>query len=116
MIILEYRGWEFVAKGAPVAVSYPTEGMGWGTDYTHLMAKAPHPNAAKLFMDFYASQEGTDALAQALGFYTARPDVPVYPEGLGRPPLSDLKLLPADPDAQTADAPRFATWYGSLFD
>ena len=48
--------------------------------------------------------------------YTARPDVPVYPEGLGRPPLSDLKLLPADPEAQTADAPRFATWYGSLFD
>lgn len=116
MIILEYRGWEFIEKGAPIGVVYPTEGMGWGTDYTHLMANAPHPNAARLFMDFYASQEGTDAIAQALGFYTVRDDVGVYPEDLGRPPLSELRLLPADPEAQTADAERFATWYGQLFD
>lgn len=116
MIILEYRGWEFVEKGAPVAVAYPSEGMGWGTDYTHLMTKAPHPNAAKLFMDFYASQEGTEAVAKALGFYTTRPDVGVYPEGIGRPPLSDIKLLPADPERQTAEAAEFMDWYSGLFD
>lgn len=116
MIILEYRGWEFVAKGAPVAVSYPSEGMGWGTDYTHLMTTAPNPNAGRLFMDFFASREGTDALARALGFYTVRDDVGVYPEGLGRPPLADLKLLPVDAEKQVAETEEFKRWYGKLFD
>lgn len=116
MIILEYRGWEFAERGAPVAVSYPSEGMGWGTDYTHLMTHAPNPNAARLFMDFFASQEGTEALARTLGFYTVRDDVGVYPQGLGRPPLAELTLLPADPAQQQEEADDFKEWYGHLFD
>jgi iron(III) transport system substrate-binding protein len=59
----------------------PNLGVAFGTDYTPafsrlvLMTKgAPHPNAAKLFIDFMLSKEGQDAIAKG-GMPSVRTDV-----------------------------------------
>ena len=115
MDLLDNRPWEFMEKGAPVKVVYPAEGTGWGSDYTHLVAKAPHPNAAKLFMDFYASREGAELVAKNLRTYVAVPGVPVYPQGLGRPTVQDAKLLKSDPVAEAANTDAFNAWWAETF-
>lgn len=116
VVLLDYRPWEFMEAGAPVKVVYPEEGVGWGMDYTHLAAQAPHPYAARLFMDFYASEEGTRAVAENLRTYVAMPGIGTYPEGYGRPALEELNLLPGDLQEQTADYDRFTEWFASIFD
>jgi iron(III) transport system substrate-binding protein len=59
----------------------PNLGVAFGADYTAAFSrlaaitkKAPHPNAAKLFVDFTLSQEGQNALA-AHGLPSVRTDV-----------------------------------------
>ncbi|MFE0756999.1 ABC transporter substrate-binding protein [Inquilinus sp. NPDC058860] len=59
----------------------PNLGVAFGTDYTAAFSRvatiakdAPHPNAAKLFLDFLLSREGQNALA-ASGLPSVRTDV-----------------------------------------
>ena len=62
-----------------------------------IAAKAPHPNAAKLFMNYSISKEGQEILQKARRT-SARFDVsPVVPEMDPR----KLKLVPVDPDIAT---------------
>lgn len=51
-------------KGAPVAWVIPDKTTSLD-DYVALVAKAKHPNAAKLFTSYIMSQEGADILAKA---------------------------------------------------
>jgi len=115
VVLLDYRPWEFMEKGAPVKVVYPADGVGWGSDYTHLVAKAPHPNAAKLLMDFYASAEAAELVAKNLRTYVAVPGIPAYPEGYGRPSLAELKMLPSNPPQEAANSDAFNEWWASTF-
>jgi len=79
-----------IKKGAPV--NWTTLGsalvvtVGYG-----LTAKAPHPNAAKLFIDFVLSQEGQ---RQVLSFerQSARTDL-----AQEQAAMKDVKLIPIDP-------------------
>jgi iron(III) transport system substrate-binding protein len=50
-----------------------------------LTANAPHPNAAKLFMDWILSKEGQEAMVRVVGADSARPDIA---PAKGNPPLS----------------------------
>jgi iron(III) transport system substrate-binding protein len=59
----------------------PTIGVVYPQDYTELVsyvllipAKAKHPNAAKLFLDFVLSREGQKTLAEG-GLFAVRSDV-----------------------------------------
>jgi len=59
----------------------PNLGVAFGTDYTPAFSRlalitkgAPHPNAAKLFLDFTLSKEGQEALASG-GLPSVRADV-----------------------------------------
>lgn len=82
----------------------PNLGVAFGTDYAPafsrlvLMTKgAPHPNAAKLFIDFMLSKEGQDAIAKG-GMPSVRTDVTA---GLNLKTLNDtvggaLKPIPVD--------------------
>jgi iron(III) transport system substrate-binding protein len=55
-----------------------------------ILAGAPHPNAAKLFIDFVLSREGQELLNTELyGMYSMRSDVP--------PPPGQMKLAEAHP-------------------
>ncbi len=66
----------FKALGYPIEPVFPTDGPDvltgtWGL--ISLMNKAPHPNAAKLFVNWFAGQSGQQAFAkatQALSFRT----------------------------------------------
>jgi len=68
---------EFTKKGAPVAqLSHLAEGnylsAGWGT--VNLIERAPHPNAARLYINWLLSKEGQLAW-QKSGYNSARVDI-----------------------------------------
>jgi len=62
-------------QGAPVDWR-PLGGVYATTGAMALAAKAPHPHAAMLFIDFILSQEG-QGLYQKLGYASSRTDMPV---------------------------------------
>ncbi len=78
-------------KKLPVKWLWPNEGTVTSTSNIAVMAGARHPNAAKLFLDWYLSQEG-QAIAEvgAAGYLTLRKDVAPGPYS---PDVSKLKLL-----------------------
>ena len=68
---------EFIKKGAPIArISHLAEGnyltSAWGT--LSLLDRAPHPNAAKLYINWLLSKEGQLAW-QMTGYSSARIDI-----------------------------------------
>jgi iron(III) transport system substrate-binding protein len=94
----QYSGYlQFKAKGAPVAFVIPPEGMIAAPTLTGIVEQAPHPEAARLFMDWYAGAPGQTAYVKATSLYSVRSDV-AAPDGAV--PASDFKLLsPTDWDA-----------------
>lgn len=96
-VAVDYRAWQLIADGAPVEIVYPEEGVGFTRDYHAVVADAPHPNAARLLMEYIGSEEGAAVLAENLGVYVTQavPDG-TYPASDRRPPLSDVPLLEAD--------------------
>ena len=91
----DYTFYQTKKKGNPVEIVYPKEGVPLVISPSAIAAGAPHPNAAKLFTDFTFSKEVQQVLADTEGLYTGHPEV-TYPTD--KPKLSDLRLLPADPD------------------
>ncbi len=90
-----WRAFTLEAKEAGLAAIYPAEGMPLTLAPVGILADAPHPNAAKLFIDFILSQAGQHFLDTELyGMYSMRPDVPPPP---GQKKLSETHpLLPTD--------------------
>ncbi|MGH7156281.1 MAG: ABC transporter substrate-binding protein, partial [Acetobacteraceae bacterium] len=79
-----------------------------------ILVGAPHPNAAKLFIDFILSKEGQELLDTKLyGMYSMRSDVP---PPAGQPPLSAIHpLLPEDLAAYVQASRDFPQHFESLF-
>jgi iron(III) transport system substrate-binding protein len=75
-------------KGQPVEVVYPTEGVTLSPGPAGILKEAPHPNAAKLFMDYICSKEAQEIIA-AKYYYPGRMDV----KAKGQPSLNELKFL-----------------------
>ncbi|MEK6710041.1 MAG: extracellular solute-binding protein [Nitrospinota bacterium] len=82
-------------KGNPIGIVYPQDGVPLIISSTAITNFAPHPNAAKLFTDFIFTREVLQYLADAEGLYVPHPDV-TYPAD--KPKLSELKILPLDPE------------------
>jgi iron(III) transport system substrate-binding protein len=82
--------------GAPVEIIYPVEGTPYVPSPTAVLAKAPHPNAARVFQSFLYTVELQKMIVDAGGERSLHPLVKDRP---GRPPLSGIKLLRADPAA-----------------
>lgn len=95
-----------------IAVVYPTEGAPSIPDCEAIAKNAPHPNAAKLFMSFIVSRETQQYLADAAGLRSFRPDAKLKP---GVVPLSQIKLLPSDPEAQEAATEEIKKGYSQYF-
>lgn len=76
-------------RGNPIDLSYPEDGSVFMTAPSAILAKAPHPHAAELFMDFFMSKEYSQVLVRN-GFSPLRPEV-APPQGLR--PLSEVKLI-----------------------
>ncbi|MBI4329705.1 MAG: extracellular solute-binding protein [Chloroflexi bacterium] len=69
---------EIIAAGAPIARATPKEGafVSGGGIATSLLDRAPHPNAAKIYVNWYLSKEGSEVQSKVTGVQSARTDVP----------------------------------------
>ena len=77
-----------IDKGQPVDIVYPEEGVTLSPGPAGILKKAPHPNAAKLFMDYICGKEAQEIIA-AKFYYPGRVDIPAK----GQPSLGELKFL-----------------------
>jgi iron(III) transport system substrate-binding protein len=89
----EYFYYRTQKRGNPIKIIYPKEGVPLIVSPMAIAKDAPHPNAAKLFMEFVFAKESQQTLADKEGLYTGHPEV-TYPAD--KPKLKDLKLLPPD--------------------
>jgi iron(III) transport system substrate-binding protein len=85
-----------------VAQFYPKEGVAALAVPWAIFADAPHPNAARLFVNFMRSQEGQQILADTEGRVSGRADIK-SPDATFVPSLDALKLLPLDEVSVTKD-------------
>jgi iron(III) transport system substrate-binding protein len=94
----QYSGYLLAkAKGAPIGFVYPPDGLiavpeGWGA-----VKEAPHPEAARLFIDWFLGLPGQNAYGQDLMYNSLRPDVTPPPGGVS--PAQMKLLYPKDWDA-----------------
>jgi iron(III) transport system substrate-binding protein len=88
---------EMKAKGAPVGFVFPPDGLPVNVAGVGIVADPPHPQAARLFMDWLLGAPGQTALVAESYSYSLRHDVRPPAGGV---PLSSVKLLyPDDWDA-----------------
>jgi len=73
---------ERIRQGVPVTIVDPRN-LKEGSDVSPangavgVFNKAPHPNAAKVYLNWLLSKEGQTGFAQAAGYVSARTDVPI---------------------------------------
>jgi iron(III) transport system substrate-binding protein len=94
---------------APITAIWPEEGVPVSMAPLAILAGAPHPNAARLFVDWVLSAEGQGEMTRLVGAYSARADVPAPP---GQPAKGEFTpLLVTDWDAFAATTGDFQrTW------
>lgn len=93
------------AKGAPVEFVFPEEGMVNTPGFMGVVAEAPHPNAAQLFMDWFLSKHGQKIYDNIMLLNSPRDDAEPPP---GSKPVSEFKLLyPSDWQAFLATHSQF---------
>lgn len=114
--LAEYAGYQlYKQKGAPIAFVAPPSGLPVTPTSAGVVSKAPHPEAAKLFIDWLLSPRG-QAVTQSnpyLLYPSLRKDAPPLPGGVK---LSDFKLLsPKDMTKYLASHTAFTKeWNGML--
>lgn len=100
-----------ISRGNPLAIIYPTDGTLMVPSPSAVIANAPRPNAAKLFMEFMT---GTDYSATIRRFFaeSLRPEVPP-PEGSR--PLDEIKLITPTPAEVEAGIPEVKELWRDIF-
>ena len=91
----EYFYYKTQKQGNPIKIIYPKEGIPLIVSPVAIAKESPHPNAARLFIEYIFSKESQQLLADREGLYTGHPEV-TYPQD--KPKLQDLKLLNVDAD------------------
>lgn len=94
-LTFEQAAFEYLKGGAPIGLIYPSEGTAITLDGSAIIKNAPHPNAAKLFLDFTVSKEMQDMMVEKFGRRSVRKDVG-SPAGL--PMLDKIKAINYDLD------------------
>ena len=69
---------QFVKAGAPIQTIIPEEGawLGGGPGLIAYFSHAPHPNATKIFVNWFLSKEGQTLYSKLAEAESARLDVP----------------------------------------
>ncbi|OQY28094.1 MAG: hypothetical protein B6244_08285 [Candidatus Cloacimonetes bacterium 4572_55] len=102
-----------IKLGEPVRAVWPKDGVPLVQSPVAIAKNSPHPNAAKLFLDFILSREG-QALFQVLaGDYSVRDDVPPMP---GKLPFDELNIIPIDWDDFEYRKQEYLMEFQELFD
>jgi iron(III) transport system substrate-binding protein len=96
------RVYQYNEKGANLKYLLPSEGIVLLGQCSFILTKAPHPNAAKLWLDFTLSEEGQTILSKREALISGRSNfkspLPEY-----APPIDSLKLIKVDWDKITDD-------------
>lgn len=94
-LTFEQAAFEYLKGGAPIGLIYPSEGTAITLDGSAIIKNAPHPNAAKLFLDFTVSKEMQGLMVDKFGRRSVRRDVG-SPADL--PTLDKIKAISYDLD------------------
>ncbi|MSP67318.1 MAG: extracellular solute-binding protein [Alphaproteobacteria bacterium] len=86
------------AKGNPIGVAYPEEGGTMVDSPSAILANAPHPNAARLFMEFLLDVEHARIMVTGPRYESVRPEV----KPIGGKPLNEVKFVRV-PDQEVVD-------------
>ncbi len=112
-MVVDYLVAREKAKGSPVELSYPEEGVPIITEPIAIMKDAHNTAAAQAFVDFVLSEDG-QKLAAEIGYAPIRKGV-AAPAGLKG--ISDLKVLSSDlvklTDEREADKQQFIKVFGT---
>jgi iron(III) transport system substrate-binding protein len=98
--------------GAPVAF-VPLDPVTMTIQIAGIARGAPHPNAAKLFVDFMVSRAGQEVFRD-VDYIPMRPDVPAKSPEL-KPETGGYQALMLTPDEIDAGGPHWAKIYEDLF-
>src|SRR3981081_4498351 len=99
-------------QGQPVEVVYATEGSPLIIVPSGIFRNAPNPNAAKLFQSFFFSAEAQQMLVDTFAHLSFHAQIK---EKAGHVPLSEIKLLKADPAEVLAQSEAIKARYTKLF-
>jgi iron(III) transport system substrate-binding protein len=97
---------QYIAKGAPLKIVYPTEGVPATLEGAGVVSSAPHPEAARLLLDYLLSKPGQEAIVKTMQYFSSRTDVAAPPNS-GAP--EHLKFLIPDWDTMGPSRPAFET-------
>ena len=98
-------------KGAPIAFVFPTDGMILGPTVTGVVDRAPHPEAAKLFVDWLLSPVGQASYVKATYYHPLRADVAPPPGGMS---IAKTRLLVPDWDEFVSLHPQYVREWNAL--
>ncbi|HEU5017008.1 MAG TPA: extracellular solute-binding protein [Pseudolabrys sp.] len=98
-------------KGNPIAIIYPSDGSILVSTPSGVMKNAPHPNAARLFMEFLLGPEFSRILVKAR-YETMRADVKPLP---GVKSVADLKVIQPTAEDQIKGIPAVAELWRDTF-
>src|SRR5262249_21731392 len=103
-----------IARKAGAPVTFLPLDSAWAS--LHMIgrtAQAPHPNAARLFVDFTLSKEGQEIFRDA-GYVPARADVPAAVPWL-RPQAGGLKANVFAPEVIDRNIERWSALFNEIF-
>ena len=89
----EYNLYRAQKKGNPIEMVFAEEGSPFVSSANAVLAKAPHPNAARVFTDFLFGKEAQQILVDD-GLYVPSAEVTYAKD---KRPLKEIKILPATP-------------------
>src|SRR5262245_40205643 len=98
--------------GKPVEVVYPTEGTPLATSPSAVFARAPNPNAARLFFNWMQGRDGQQMLVDVARQYSAHKQTVEKP---GVRKISEIKLMKEDPEAVEKGAEEIKKRYAQIF-
>lgn len=102
---------ESADKGNPLAIEYPADGAIFVATPSGILANAPHPNAAKLFLEFLQGPEFNQIMVKAR-YESMRTDVKPLP---GVKSVADIKLIRPSIDDQVNGIPKAAELWRDVF-
>jgi iron(III) transport system substrate-binding protein len=108
----EYVVFYLKESGNPIEVVYATEGSPLISGQMAVMKDAPHPNAARLFIEYVFSARCQQLMSDLGGTRSFHPDVKLPP---GRMPLSKIKVLRSDPVELAASGDAVKQKYTEIF-
>jgi iron(III) transport system substrate-binding protein len=93
-ISLEYAGYLWAQNGAPVKVTYPTEGTVALAEGAAVLKGAPEADAGQALVDYLASKSTQEMLFKATFRRPARQDIDLSTMPGNMPALSKIRVLP----------------------